>query len=812
MHTPNKQLTHRILYSILTYVERYKIAAIGTLLVVVFMAGSQLTNFTFDNTADAFFMQGDSNLANYEEFKEHYQSDEFSLILVKAPGVWDKIFINDIKKVTTTLEKIKHVSRVASITNVRNIEGKDDEIVIDDLFSEEYTNEEIKERQRKAIIHPHYSNLYVTKNGKHVAIVIETEILKNNADYKISLVNNLREVLNSAPLKKYNPRIVGLPILDSDVRTIVQKESVILSVLCFTLIIVGFWIVFRSIYTMIMGFVIISSSLVITFGMMASLGYSYTVLTPIVPTFLMSVGIGSLMFLLTGFCYNRDKGMDGIDALTTTVTKTGSTCCMTVLTTSSALFAFSASDIVPVFQVGITMGLGLIVTFVITLFWFPIFLGPKSQHHLKLGGIALNSRINVLMLIGEWVILHYRKLLLTFVTLCAIALIGLSQLKTDYQYLDIFKPSTQIHKDYTYVDNLLPTSASIELVFKGSEKNAIKKPDILKAMDKLSIFIAKNSELPVKIYSLADVVKELNQAFHNNDQNYYRIPDNQALIAQELFLFESGDQSEFLQLVSWNYQQARMIIRVPNVADSQYRKLLETIDTGINEEFKSIGLISTAITNNDRAVKTNEPKDNARITVIQTGLVQLWVTIGNYLIESQVSSVLLAFGAVTLAMMVIFKSILLGCVFGLLNLSVVVIVLGIMGGLNIYLDPYTVLIAGIALGILDDDTIHFVKSVQENINSGSTIETALRRTYAQAGQAIFYTTAILVASFSINLFSSIASLTKFGLLVSLTLILGLIVEFLITPGLILLFRSRFLNQNEKSIANEYTPLPLEKEA
>ncbi|OUS24270.1 hypothetical protein A9Q99_25405 [Gammaproteobacteria bacterium 45_16_T64] len=801
MNGKNTRLTHSILGFILSYINRHKIATICLLLACVVLAGSQLTKLTFDNTPDRFFMAGDPHLQNYENFKDQYQSDEFSLILLTAPKVWNKAFIDDLQQAITALENIEHVIKVSSITNARNIEGRGDEILIDDLFSADNSDEEIAKLQKKAIAHPHYSNLYVTKNGKYVAIVIETAIIRNQVDYKISLVNSMRQVISSAPLVAYAPRIVGAPVLDSDVRTIVQTESVTLSILCFALIVLGFWKVFRSMYAMIMAVTIISSSLIITFGAMASLGYAYTVLTPIVPTFIMSVGIGSLMFLLTSFCYQRNQGLSGEKALSITFTQVGATCCITVLTTSSALFAFSASDIVPVFEVGLTMGMGLVITFLITLFWFPIFLSPASHHRLKLGGVALTHRVSVLMRIGEWVIVRYRIIMLSFLSICAVATIGLSQLKTDYQYLGIFKSSTQIHKDYTYVDNRLPTSASIELIFQGSEDNSIKSPSVLNAMDALAQFISSQSELPVKIYSLADVVKELNQAFHNNNEDYYAIPNDPALIAQELFLFESSDQSEFSQLTDWNYQQTRMIIRVPNVSDSQYQALFEVINLGIHMHFTSTGLADNALAS-----------DPSRVTIIQTGLVQLWVTIGNYLIESQVSSVLLAFAAVTLAMMVIFKSMITGFVFGLLNLSVIIIVLGLMGSLDIYLDPYTVLIAGIALGILDDDTIHFVKSVQDSVNIGSSIEDAIRQTYAQAGQAIFYTTAILVVSFGVNLFSSIASLTKFGLLVSLTLLLGLIVEFLITPGIILLLGHRIIKPHNTESSEQYTPPQLAPKA
>ncbi|MAA58970.1 MAG: hypothetical protein CMK79_02365, partial [Pseudomonadales bacterium] len=534
------------------------------------------------------------------------------------------------------------------------------------------------------------------------------------------------------------------------------------------------------------------------FGMMSALGFPYTVLTPIVPTFLMSVGINALVFLLTGFCYARSRQESPLQALEDTYVEVGSISLLTMLTTSAALFAFSASDVKPVLHVGVIMGAGLMVMYVATMLWFPVFLGSGAQKKLKLGGAVLNQRVALLVKLGEWVIRYYKSIFIGFILICAVALVGLSRLETDFHYLGMFKESTDIHKDYRYVDDQLPASASIEIVIRGNDPNTIKRADVLHSMDRFSRHIEQHSELPVKVYSLADVVKELNQAFHENDPAFYRIPSDNSVIAQELFLFESSDQEEVKQLVDFQYKTARITIRVPNVPDSLYRTLITTIEQAKALYFEPDGQPQVATTAEDLA-RQLESAGLPELEVTSTGLVDLWVTIDDYLTQSQITSVSLAFAAVTIIMIGIFRSLVMGVVLGLLNLSVVILVLGLMGATGIPLDPYTVLIASIALGILDDDTMHFVKSVQEDMNAGTSMEQAIRNTYSRAGQAMFYTTAILVLSFSINIFSDIASLTKFGVLISLTLLLGLIVEFLITPTLILIFGSRLLNTHQADL-------------
>tara|TARA_B100000902_G_scaffold123507_1_gene123544 strand:+ start:755 stop:3175 length:2421 start_codon:yes stop_codon:yes gene_type:complete len=798
MNATGSRPLHAILHHLFGFVIRHKWFTSALIVAVVLLFGYQLTKLTFDNTPDGFFMEGDPALQHYEAFKNQFQSDEFSLILLEAPPVWDRKLIEAIKATVDSIEAVAHVTRVVSITNINHIEAQDDEIVIDSLFRDASDKTDYQQIRQKILSHPRYPGLYISKDGRHIAILVETEIIKNELDYKIALTADLRQILTQGGIADYHPRIVGAPILDADVRVIISQENGIFTAACFTLIMLGFWIVFRSAYAMLMAAAILATSVVVTFGMMSALGFPYTVLTPIVPTFLMSVGINALVFLLTGFCYARSRQESPLQALEDTYVEVGSISLLTMLTTSAALFAFSASDVKPVLHVGVIMGAGLMVMYVATMLWFPVFLGSGAQKKLKLGGAVLNQRVALLVKLGEWVIRYYKSIFIGFILICAVALVGLSRLETDFHYLGMFKESTDIHKDYRYVDDQLPASASIEIVIRGNDPNTIKRADVLHSMDRFSRHIEQHSELPVKVYSLADVVKELNQAFHENDPAFYRIPSDNSVIAQELFLFESSDQEEVKQLVDFQYKTARITIRVPNVPDSLYRTLITTIEQAKALYFEPDGQPQVATTAEDLA-RQLESAGLPELEVTSTGLVDLWVTIDDYLTQSQITSVSLAFAAVTIIMIGIFRSLVMGVVLGLLNLSVVILVLGLMGATGIPLDPYTVLIASIALGILDDDTMHFVKSVQEDMNAGTSMEQAIRNTYSRAGQAMFYTTAILVLSFSINIFSDIASLTKFGVLISLTLLLGLIVEFLITPTLILIFGSRLLNTHQADL-------------
>ncbi len=61
-----------------------------------------------------------------------------------------------------------------------------------------------------------------------------------------------------------------------------------------------------------------------------------------------------------------------------------------------------------------------------------------------------------------------------------------------------------------------------------------------------------------KIVSLNSIVKETNRALHENNQSFYRVPDNQALVSQELLLFENSGSDDLDDIVDSKFSKVRV--------------------------------------------------------------------------------------------------------------------------------------------------------------------------------------------------------------------------------------------------------------
>lgn len=740
-------------------------------------AAAGIPRVTFDNTPDSFFLQGDRTLVVYDRFKQLFASDEYSLIVLDAPVRWTAGFVEQMRDLQRALERLPHVRRVTAITNVRHIAGDAEAITVGDFLPPGLDGATLDRKRAIAVSHPYYRDLYLSADGRYLGIVVETEIIVANIDYKVELTRQIRGLLAQEPYRTWNPRAVGAPILDAEVREIVSRESGLFGVLAFALIGAGFLFVFRSLLGIALPMAVALCSITASFGIMGWLGAPVGLLTPIIPSFLVSVGVSTCVFLMTHLYSAVNRGLGVRPAIVEAMQVAGPPGIMAGLTTATALLAFTSSRIAPVQQVGIVMGLALLVALVMTLVFLPAAFSlyrtlPNSDRRNRL----IQGRVRCLDAVCDVVLRRPGAILLGFAVLLALAGIGVARLDSGYYYLGNFKRSTPIRQDYEAVDSAIRASSAIEVMVRGAAADAFKEPSMLRALAALEDHIGTYGQVPTKTYSVADVIKEINQALHEGDASFYRLPDSRSAVAQGLLLFESSGSDELTRVVSPDYRTARLTVRVPTLPDSAYHPLVHGIERFAATAFAGQG---------------------AEVTV--TGLVPLWMTISGYLSQSQMSSLMISASVVTMVMMALFRSVVLGLLMSAANIAVVAVVLGVMGGLSVSLDPYTILVAAIALGILDDDTLHFVKHVQHEYERGGDLAEAIRSAFRSAGQAMFYTSAVLVAGFAIYTLSTVASLTKFGLLVGLTLMLGLCMEYLITPAVLLVLNRFGLLQSPSAV-------------
>ncbi len=743
------------------------------ILLIVLMLGvcsSGLPKLNFEHSTSSFLIESDITLKNYNHFLEKFETDEYAIILLDAPQRWNADYFNLIRKLKNELELLPHVRRVRSLANVDYISAVGDDIVVDEFIPSSLKDADVfTDKKAYAISNPSYRTGLVNGDGSKISVIIETDVLVGEAEHKIALTHKLMEIAARPEWQALHFQFAGAPVMESVAQEVSARESALFAALVFVVLIIGFYCVFRSMLGVVLPLGIAIIAMLSVFGFTGLVGIPLGIMSGIVPSFILSVGVTSSVYLLTQIYSNVALGKSVAAAVELSMATAAVPCLISTLTTAGALLAFASSDVKTILYVGVTMGVGLLFSIFYTLLLVPIAFSfvqtvkiSEKRNHIIL------ARVSALQRIAEFVTLHYRRVVVAFIIASLFAAWGFSQLKVDFSYLALFKPDSVIRSAAMAIDREFGNTNTVELILRTEKAGDIKEPAIMNFIDQLGQAAERYPDIPVKSYSIANLVKDVNQVLHEGHKDFYRVPETRDAVAQSLLLFEMGGGTDLKRLIADEYTTARITLYIPNCTLTQNRALINYLNQYIASQIKS---------SDDARIKS--------LAVQVTGVVVLWETINTFLAYSQIVSMLLAMLIVSVVMMLLFRSVALGLFMSLCNAFVVLVVLGLMGWQNIALDPYTILVGAIALGLLDDDTIHFVKHFQHEYSISGCAKTAVKSTFSTSGQAIFYTTTVLTLSFLVYLFSEVQSLKLYGMVSASIVAFGMIVEFFLTPAVLL---------------------------
>jgi predicted RND superfamily exporter protein len=178
------------------------------------------------------------------------------------------------------------------------------------------------------------------------------------------------------------------------------------------------------------------------------------------------------------------------------------------------------------------------------------------------------------------------------------------------------------------------------------------------------------------------------------------------------------------------------------------------------------------------------------LKVEPTGFVILMDAMRSYLIRSQITSVLLAFATITFILLVLFRSWKLALFSMIPNVGPVILGLAFMAVVGIGLDPGTVMIATIALGLVVDDTCHFLVRLQTQMRLRGDLRDAIAETLLQTGRPIILTSIILAAGFLAATLGSFAPTVSFGLVAAFVLLTALVADLVLLPAALMVVRPK----------------------
>jgi len=770
--------------------------AIASMLALAAGLGAQLPDLDVDNSVEAFLHADDPKLIHYNEFRDDFGRDDVTVIAIRPREVFDLAFLEVLRDMHEDLEdEVPYVDEVTSMLNARSTRGEGNELIVGDLLEEWPRNQrDLSALRERVFANPLYLDSLISRDGSLTTITIEPVVYSlqhadpealdgfedageaepeqaTTAGYLTDLesaemVQAVRRVMRRYESPDLEMFLAGVAVVEERLEVELQSDLMRFMTLSVVTIMLVLFIVFRRVSGVVLPLLTVILSLVTTMGGMVLLGISLSLTTEILPLFLLTIGVCYSVHILVIFFQHLARGFRREDAIPFALGHSGLAVFMTGLTTAGGLASFMWADVLPVSELGIVGPLGVIIAMIFALVLLPALLAVVP---LRRQGRAPQMQSGFLtelvVACGSFSARRPWSVLGVSALLIVVAAAGAARLRFANDYLMWFPEGEPLVEATRLIDRELRGSVTLEVILDTGQENGLHAPELLRRIDAIAganRSIERGDLFIGKTVSLADVLKETHQALNENRSEFYTIPEDRRLIAQELFLFENGGAEDLEELVDSRFSRARIHMKIPWSDWVLYPAFLEEMRQHI-----------ASILGED-------------VPFHLTGFCTVMARAASSFIVTMTRSYVLALIIITPLMIFLLGSLRRGLLSMVPNLAPILLTLGLMGWLDVPLNMSTTLIGGIILGLAVDDTIHFMHRF--NIYYGQTGDPyrAVRETLETTGTAMFFTSVVICAGFMIFTLAYMQNIVEFGLLCAFATAMAFLADVTLAPALMVL--------------------------
>jgi uncharacterized protein len=725
-------------------INRPLIVIVSVTLVTLFFAW-QIPRLSFKTSVYDLIIEDLDATSRYETFKEVFGSDEIIRVVIKTETVFEPAVFKKIEAIEKSLSGITGIRRVISLPGVKrdvDASGKMDLDQFADMLSPVALF-------RKNIL---------SEDHKATAITL---VLENDAD-KADIIQAVNEIMSNAPtdLSLYQ---IGMPLVSRALSMFTQKDFFRLPPITFLIIAVLLFLLFRNIHCLLLPIVCVSFSLVWTFGFMALTGMPLSMVTVIVPVFLIAVGTAYCLHICTEYLIQCKHAESPADAALLTFTQITFPTALAVITTVIGLGSLLVNRIPAIREFAIFSCFGIVGLLAIVLTLFPAALSllpiPGKRETSDSAKPPLMDRL--LSAVVRLDLKHQRVTLPIIGVIVVFCTIGIFRIRVETNPVGFFKEDIPVSRHFHDIYQDLSGSFPINVVMESKEQDFFENAASVAEVARLQEFLETLPGVD-KTISFADYMKLVNYASNRFEPKYYTLPEENFEVRMLLNSYRMMLGEDMLtRFMSPDFTRANILLLTHISSSSDFLNTRKKIQAHVKKHFSKdlfweITGLGIVISESSRLL-----------------------TIG------QIKSLSITMVIVFIVMFLLFLSSKVGAIAVIPNLFPIVINFGVMGWFGIELSMATSLIASIAIGLAVDDTIHYMVRYNREFKKDLDDKRALRDTLMHMGRPIVFTTITISLGFSILVFSSFNPTAIFGIMMVITMLCALVGDLILLPSLML---------------------------
>lgn len=724
-------------------------AAVGTLL---------QRSIIFDYSLENFLPESDPAIQAWQTFSERYEPDDaFIVVGLEVKNAFGLSVLEDIQLLTQSLQGIPDVEAVISLTNFSTLNVDGDALSAKPLIPDTLVESDTAS-YREGVLNSSAIGYVVNEDATATALFVQINPTSNNYEHREELLSHIRQALRPFA-SKYQIHFSGFPYIRNTYANLLRVETVkyvLLSSLVVLLVLV--WL-FRGVRGVVLPLLTVYLGVLTTIALQMLFRQPIDVLSSTIAAIILVVGVADAIHLLIKYFNGLGEGLSKHEAIRKMVIRLGAATFLTSLTTAIGFGTLASSPVVPMQRFGLFAALGVMLTFIISILLITIVLlwtpKPKTKHIDRLGRGKIDGFLSKL---DAFVERRARAILVASFVLTLLGIAGISRLHINTYINDEMGPKTEVYQNLVWFEENLTTPWQFDVLLSGSE-NDFKNPENLHQAEAVASYLNNQPEVR-RVVVVTDFLKHLNQALHGDSISYYRVPTEQNLAAQQLLLLEMTDPDLLHQFVDFDHSEVRVTALMDDIGSAQMKVFREELS----------GFLDDTLSEN--------------LTPTQSGTIALAANLSDYLVQSMLVSIALAFVFVSIIMALLFRSVKLVVISLIPNAIPLILVAGVMGAVGINASPGTAVIFSIAFGIVVDDTIHMLARLRQELAAGFDLRTAIRLSLLGTGKAVILTSIILFGGFGALITSSFEGTADLGTMVALSVFLALLADLLLLPALL----------------------------
>jgi uncharacterized protein len=736
---------------------------ISLLIALLFIAFNPFVKIA--NNVDNFTVGNNPDIVFYNNFKKIFGNDEFFIIAFQCDDLFSPDRLTMLKRITEKLVALDEVEDVVSLANVNDMIGEADYFEVRKFLDKiPKKKSDLGALEQSAVKNPLYSKNLISPDGKTTAIVVKPHEKPEDNDFRKRLLSKTNDILKPYESGGIHFHLGGWTTTNLSLSQYLNADLMIFVPATYVLIALSTWLFFRNVRLTLLAIANITLAVGATRGLMGMLGVMVNSVTVIIIPLIMALSLSDTVHIFSHMDSRLlDRFSDEKKAMAHVLNRVGLPCFLTTLTTAIGFFSLAVSEIPPIREFAWISSAGMVFEFLFSFFFLPpliiLFFNPKNLYQAYEDSTALTGFFRGLFHI---VTRYTRWIIVLCVLFSILASLATTRLKIETNLLESFKRSSPVRIALDFVEGHLAGVGSLDISLQSQEAEAFKDPANLALVERAQKAVS-DLEGVDKTISLTDFLKKMNQAFHEDNISFYRIPASSDLISQYLLLYNADDLEDY---VNNEFNHARISVRISVHGSEGQKRLIKRIETIL------------------------QPLHSSGLQVRVTGRAVKEVSIVDSLVKSQIYSLASAALVISVIFLLVFRSVSLALLSMIPNIFPIILNFGIMGVTGIALDTGTALISAVALGIVVDDTIHFLIEYQRQRAQGIGVRDAVELVILQKGLGMISSSVIVFIAFGIMVLSRFMPVVHFGLLCAIIMVTALIGDMVLLPAVLLLKEHR----------------------